>query len=64
MKPSNVDRLISRATAGAEASKKRVERLAKLLADEMQVIHGDRWGDGGWRFHIDHDVGLVLVRPA
>jgi hypothetical protein len=48
--------LLDDATNEVTISTKRVERLAKLLADEMGRLHGLRY-----RIQIDHSPGLELV---
>lgn len=57
---AQIDTMLSRATTGAACARKRVERLVKLLTDEMQNIHG-----GSWKAYVDHeaDVAMVMIVP-
>ena len=51
--------ILANATSRADAARKRVERVAKMLTDLMQEIHG-----GNWRFNISHEAGAELVIVA
>lgn len=53
----DINNLLTSAVRDSDASRKRVERLTKLLADEMALLNG-----GDWRIDIDHDIGFALVR--
>jgi hypothetical protein len=37
----------------------RIERDAASIASAMRMIHG-----GAWRFEIDHQHQIVLIRPC
>jgi hypothetical protein len=56
---SQVNTLLGEANAAATVNKKRVERLAKLLADAMKDIHG-----GDWRLDINHDAEAFYAMVA
>lgn len=49
-----------KAAASADAAKKRIERVANLLAKLMQDIHGDEW-----KVDISHeyDMEMVVIVP-
>jgi len=36
-----------------------IRNMARLLADWMAELHGEEF-----RIHIDHEIGLVMVRPV
>lgn len=47
---------IVNAALSADAARKRVERVAALLAKLMQDIHGDEW-----KVNISHECNLEMV---
>lgn len=56
-----LETLLGNATVEVAISRKRIDRLAKLLADEMERLHGLRY-----RIQIEHSPGIefVLVTPT
>ena len=51
-----------RTESEAETSRDRCEAIRKLAAEaacEMALVHG-----GEWKFQIDHDLRLIVVRPV
>lgn len=47
---------LTKAAASADGAKKRIERVADLLAKLMQEMHG-----GDWRFEINHEVETEFI---
>ncbi len=43
--------------AGTVLLAKKIEAQAQQLADSMKSVHG-----GQWSVHVDHQVGLAMVR--
>lgn len=54
--PPIVETLLGDATLEVAISRKRIDRLAKLLAEEMERLHGLKY-----RIQIDHSPGIEFV---
>lgn len=50
--------IVAKASEDAATSQLLVQHLSKVVADEMQVIHG-----GTWSVNIDHDDQFILIVP-
>ena len=52
-------RQLSEVLSRCDGPGRRIERSARAIAKAMAEIHG-----GEWLVQIDHQIGLVLVRPS
>lgn len=50
--------IVAKASEDATTSLRVVQSLSKVIADEMQTIHG-----GTWNVNIDHDDQFILIVP-